>query len=204
VGEAKIPGPPTDLDCEIFGTSDAETQREGEDGESRSPVDRSRTPPKQTDTRTVRGQGEAKEDGDTGNHLYYGENQKEKAERKERRRSRSPQAHAEKTEERGTQHTTRQFFRAADKMIAQGKTKSTHPPKAVFFPHPERIPTRSHSAEESPRKTANQERGSESNEEGHSGGQTGRKIPRMFPNGGDSEPKRGPTLEETPDHPGND
>ena len=81
VGEAKNPGPPTDLDCEIFGTSDAETQREGEDGESRSPVDRPRTPPKQTDTRTVRGQGEANEDGDVGNHLYLGGNQKEKAEK---------------------------------------------------------------------------------------------------------------------------
>ena len=84
-GKAENPGPPLDLDCDIFGTSDAETQREDEEGESRSPVNRPRTPPTQTDTRSLRGHGEGNEDEGVANHLYYGENQTGQAERKERR-----------------------------------------------------------------------------------------------------------------------
>ena len=98
----------------------------------------------------------------------------------EPRRSRSPQKNDEKTAETGTQNTMKRFFKTADKLIAQHRQRETEQPKADFVPHHERSTKRSHSTEAAPRNTDNPERGTGHNEEGISGCNTWRKIPRMF------------------------
>ena len=59
----------------------------------------------------------------------------------------------------GTPNTVRRFFRVADKMLAQGKGKETHPKRALSVPHHERTTERSYSAEGFPKGGDNPERG---------------------------------------------
>ena len=85
----------------------------------------------------------------------------------------------------------RRFFRAVDKMIAQGKGKESQPKRAFFVPLHERTAKRSHSDEGFPRGRDNPEKGAEPNEEGARDRPDRRRIPRMFQKPADKKQGKG-------------
>ena len=94
VGEAKNPGPARtgdhpythpDLDREILGNADMETQREEGENDPTTQPDRSRSPPRSTDARSKRGNGEKdmhKDDDPDHDEANIGDAQKEKGTRR--------------------------------------------------------------------------------------------------------------------------